>query len=87
MNKYKININKSMPSDEVINQKKNFNDLLGSFEELHKPHLLIKNRHKKRRTIQIIVMVVAISLALLFAKESAEDDTQDKSFIEKLLSK
>lgn len=87
MNKYKININKPMPSDEVINQKKNFNDLLGSFEELHKPHLLVKNRHKKRRTIQIIVMVVAVFLALFFTKESTENDAQDKSFIEKLFSK
>lgn len=87
MNKYKININKTMPSDEVINQKKNFNDLLGSFEELHKPHLLVKNRHKKRRTIQIIVMVVAVFLALFFAKESTENDAQDKSFIENLFSK
>ena len=83
MNKYKININKSMPSDEVIHAKKNFNELLTSFEEVHKPHLLAKNRHKKRTTIQLIVVIVAVLLALFVTHQKTETEEKTTTEIKK----
>lgn len=87
MNKYKININKPIPSDEVINQKKNFNELMTSFEEVHNPQKFGKDRHKNIKKIQIIVIVVAVLLALYVANTSSKDNSKASEKTEKILTK
>ncbi|MCP4520147.1 MAG: hypothetical protein GY827_00355 [Cytophagales bacterium] len=63
--KYKINVNKPMPSDEEINQKKDFSRLMNTYEEVHKnPHKFMNNRHKKMKYIMAIVVIIAVALAL-----------------------
>ena len=87
MNKYKININKPIPSDEVINQKKNFNELLGNFKEVHNPQKFGVDRHRKIKKIQIIVVVVAILLALYVANTNHEKSDKSSEKIETVISR
>ncbi len=86
MNKYKVNINKPIPSDEVINQKKNFNELLGNFEEMHNPQKFGTDRHKKIKKIQIIVIVVAVLLAL-YVTNANTDSKKETPKTNKILTK
>lgn len=87
MNKYKININKPIPSDEVINQKKNFNELISTFEEVHNPQKFGKDRHKKLKKIQIIVLVVAVLLALYVANTTGKENKDNSSSTKKVLTR
>ena len=67
MNKYKSKINRTIPSDDEINQKKDFNQLYKqSQQEMYKLHDFRKNMHKKRTLIIFVVTAIAVGLALLF---------------------
>ena len=66
MNKYKTKINRAIPSDEEINQKKDFTKLYNQSQDMYKLHDVRKNMHKKRNIIIFVITAIAIGLALFF---------------------
>ena len=76
MSKYKININKPEPSDEVINESKDFGKFLDTYSELHQPHKVIKTIHRNKRLIRIAILFIVVLLALLFSNNYFETDSE-----------
>ena len=76
MSKYKININKPEPSDEVINESKDFGKFLDTYSELHQPHKVIKTIHRNKRLIRLAILFIVVLLALLFSNNYFETDSE-----------
>ena len=68
MTKYKININKPNPSDEKINESKNFNKFLHTYSELHQPHKLVRTVHKNKKLIRLLILIIIVLFTFLFSQ-------------------
>ena len=77
MTKYKINVNKPAPSDEVINESKDFGKFLDSYSDIHKPQKVIRNIHKDKNLIRLAILLIIVLFALLFSNNyfGTEDET------------
>lgn len=64
--KYKVIINKKEPSDEEINQYKDFDRILDRFERRHKREPLHQVLFRINRLAPIILLAILAALLLLF---------------------
>lgn len=66
-NKYKVNINPEIPSDENIDKSKDFEKLLKKNNGKYNPINFRKGMHKRQTIIMIVVSAIAVGLALFFS--------------------
>lgn len=68
MSKYKININKKPPTNEEINRGKDFNKLIDTYADIHKPQKVIGTIHRNRKMIRLSIILIVILMAFLFSQ-------------------
>lgn len=70
MSKYKVNINKPNPSDQEIDQFKDFDNMVNTYGEIHRPWYALKELYKGRKLIRLVIIIIAIALAVYVSSKS-----------------
>ena len=75
MSKYKINIDKPVPTKEEINKFKNFDNLVSDYSKLHSPWILLNHLYHNRKLMRLFIVLVAILIAVFFGTQYNEKET------------
>jgi hypothetical protein len=66
--KYKIEIDPVLPSDEKIAESMDFSKIMKQASVVHNPLNLRKKMHRKRMFLMFVVCAIAVALAMVFSK-------------------
>lgn len=75
MSKYKINIDKAPPSDEMIerHKKKSFDNMLTQYQNLHDMRRLSKPLYKDKKLLSLLMLIFIVLLAIIFTHNEKEE--------------
>lgn len=83
MSNYKVNINKQKPSDQEIDQYKDFDNMVNTYGKIHRPWYALKSLYKDRKLIRLFVIIIAVILAIYIShralKHNKTPNEQGKS--------
>ncbi len=72
MAKYKININKPLPSSKKIADYKNFDNVLSSYSKMHRPLYLLRNIYRDQKLLRWIIFFMIILLTIYFTHKKID---------------
>lgn len=69
MAKYKFNIDKKLPSKEVINKHKNFDHLVGNYKKMFNYKPTSKPFLRNPKVLHVLILILVIALLMIFHVE------------------
>jgi hypothetical protein len=78
--RYRIHIDKELPSNQEIRKHQNFDSLLKDYKEMHSPLTLRQKMHRNRKILRIVLiagLIVAL-MVLSIAEGNEHSSTEEK---------
>lgn len=79
MSKYKVHIDKSLPSKEKIERYKNFDSLIGQVKTIHSHQGVKSPIYKNKKIRSMIILILIVILALIFAEKQNDSEKNSKN--------
>lgn len=78
MAKYKINIDKKLPSKEETKSYQAFDTVLNDYEEVHKPHRFLWGMLRNFRLVKLFILINIVVFTVYFSHKHREKTREAK---------